>query len=141
MSKSAVSTGARSNSKVMGLSGKTVISQRRTVDTARLPQKSQSQNTLLLLTSLFFMQLPGADAGKPDVKGAAEKAIKKSPLGFMNVGDLAFELNLPGSSVKKSDLPNGPKPFGAGEVNIPSLPSTDDLPSLPGNPADQVTCM
>ncbi|DBA97915.1 hypothetical protein WJX82_003363 [Trebouxia sp. C0006] len=83
-------------------------------------------------------KLPGADAGKPDVKGAAEKAIKKSPLGFMNVGDLAFELNLPGSNVKKSDLPNGPKPFKAGEVNIPSLPSTDDLPSLPGNPADQV---
>ncbi len=125
----------------MGLSGKTVISLGRTVDTARLPQKSQSQNSLLLLTSLLFMQLPGADAGKPDVKGAAEKAIKKSPLGFMNVGDLAFELNLPGSNVKKSDLPNGPKPFKAGEVNIPSLPSTDDLPSLPGNPADQVTCM
>ena len=125
----------------MGLSGKTVISLGRTVDTARLPQKSQSQNSLLLLTSLLFMQLPGADAGKTDVKGAAEKAIKKSPLGFMNVGDLAFELNLPGSNVKKSDLPNGPKPFKAGEVNIPSLPSTDDLPSLPGNPADQVTCM
>jgi len=87
------------------------------------------------------VQLPGADAGKPDVKGAAEKAVKKSPLGFMNVGDLAFELNLPGSNVKKTDLPNGPKPFGGGEVNIPSLPSTDDLPSLPGNPADQVTCM
>ncbi|KAL0029389.1 hypothetical protein WJX77_003922 [Trebouxia sp. C0004] len=82
-------------------------------------------------------KLPGADAGKPDVKGAAEKALKKSPLGFMNVGELAFDLNLPGSNVKKTDLPNGPKPFGAGDINIPSLPSTDDLPSLPGNPADQ----
>ncbi|KAL0040194.1 hypothetical protein WJX79_010904 [Trebouxia sp. C0005] len=83
-------------------------------------------------------KLPGADAGKPDVKGAAEKAVKKSPLGFMNIGELAFDLNLPGSNVKKTDLPNGPKPFDAGEVATPNLPSTDDLPSLPGNPTDQV---
>ena len=93
----------------------------------------------LVRKASYLVQLPGADAGKPDVKGAAEKAVKKSPLGFMNIGELAFDLNLPGSNVKKTDLPNGPKPFDAGEVATPNLPSTDDLPSLPGNPTDQVT--
>ena len=132
-----MSTGARSNFIVMVSSDK---SQRRTAETADLPKKLQSQHLHCSLHWLL-MQLPGADAGKPDVKGAAEKAVKKSPLGFMNVGELAFDLNLPGSNVKKTDLPSGPKPFGAGDVNIPSLPSTDDLPSLPGNPADQVMFM
>ena len=36
-----------------------------------------------------LVQLPGANAGKPDVAGAAKQAVKKSPLGFMQVGDLA----------------------------------------------------
>ncbi len=139
-----MSTGYMSNFKVMVSFDKTVNSRRRTAETACLLQNPFSKNCShqnYCSLSLFFMQLPGADAGKPDVKGAAEKAVKKSPLGFMNVGDLAFELNLPGSNVKKTDLPDGPKPFGAGDINIPSLPSTDALPSLPGNPADQVTCM
>ncbi len=75
------------------------------------------------------MQLPGADAGKPDVKGAAEKAVKKSPLGFMNVGELAFEL--PGSGVSKDDLPNNVKPGDA--AGLPKGP-TAKPPSLPNLP-------
>ncbi len=76
-----------------------------------------------------FLQLPGADAGKPDVKGAAEKAIKKSPLGFMNVGELAFDL--PGSNVSKDDLPNNVKPGDA--AGLPKGP-TAQPPSLPNLP-------
>ena len=88
---------------------------------------------------MLCLQLPGADGGKPDVKGLADKAVKKSPLGFLQVGDLAFDFNLPGSNVKKTDLPDGPKPLGGGSVSAPSLPSAGDLPSLPsGNPVDQV---
>ena len=76
-----------------------------------------------------MLQLPGADAGKPDVKGAAEKAVKKSPLGFMNVGELAFEL--PGSNVSKDDLPNNVKPGDA--AGLPKGPTAKPptLPSLP----------
>jgi len=73
--------------------------------------------------------LPGADAGKPDVKGAAEKAVKKSPLGFMNVGELAFDL--PGSGVSKDDLPNNVKPGDA--AGLPEGP-TAKPPSLPNLP-------
>ena len=85
---------------------------------------------------LFWLQLPGSDAGKPDVAGAAKDALKKSPLGFMHVGDLAFDLNLPGSNVKKTDLPEGVKPLG-GSPSTPDLPSSGDinLPSPP-NPAE-----
>ena len=75
------------------------------------------------------MQLPGADAGKPDVKGAAEKAVKKSPLGFMNVGELAFDL--PGSGVSKDDLPNNVKPGDA--AGLPKGP-TAKPPTLPNLP-------
>ena len=75
------------------------------------------------------MQLPGADAGKPDVKGAAEKAVKKTPLGFMNVGELAFDL--PGSNVSKDDLPNNVKPGDA--AGLPKGP-TAKPPSLPNLP-------
>ena len=75
------------------------------------------------------MQLPGADAGKPDVKGAAEKAVKKSPLGFMNVGELAFDL--PGSNVSKDDLPNNVKPGDA--AGLPKGP-TAKPPTLPNLP-------
>jgi len=76
-----------------------------------------------------MLQLPGADAGKPDVKGAAEKAVKKSPLGFMNVGELAFDL--PGSNVSKDDLPNNVKPGDA--AGLPKGPTAKppSLPSLP----------
>ncbi len=81
------------------------------------------------LTYMLYMQLPGADAGKPDVKGAAEKAVKKSPLGFMNVGELAFDL--PGSNVSKDDLPNNVKPGDA--AGLPKGPTAKPptLPSLP----------
>ena len=80
-------------------------------------------------TRCVSLQLPGADAGKPDVKGAAEKAVKKSPLGFMNVGELAFDL--PGSNVSKDDLPNNVKPGDA--AGLPKGP-TAKPPSLPNLP-------
>ncbi len=78
---------------------------------------------------LLVLQLPGADAGKPDVKGAAEKAVKKIPLGFMNVEELAFEL--PGSNVSKDDLPINVKPGDA--AGLPKGPTAKPptLPSLP----------
>ena len=81
------------------------------------------------LDHTLCVQLPGADAGKPDVKGAAEKAIKKSPLGFMNIGELAFDL--PGSGVSKDDLPNNVKPGDA--AGLPKGPTAKppSLPSLP----------
>ncbi len=63
------------------------------------------------------------------MKGAAEKAIKKSPLGFMNVGELAFDL--PGSNVSKDDLPNSVKPGDA--AGLPKGP-TAKPPSLPNLP-------
>ena len=76
-----------------------------------------------------MLQLPGANAGKPDVKGAADKAVKKSPLGFMNVGELAFDL--PGSGVSKDDLPNNVKPGDA--AGLPKGPTAKppSAPSLP----------
>ncbi len=70
-----------------------------------------------------------AGSNTPDVKGAAEKAIKKSPLGFMNVGELAFDL--PGSGVSKDDLPNNVKPGDA--AGLPKGP-TAKPPSLPNLP-------
>ena len=83
------------------------------------------------------LQVPGANAGKPDVGSAAKDAAKKTPFGYMNVGDLAFDL--PGSNVKKTDLPDGPKNlFSSGASS--DLPSTSDLPNLPSPPgnADKV---
>ncbi len=99
----------------------------------RLSPCKNSWNVTDGLTHLLFMQLPGADAGKPDVKGAAEKAVKKSPLGFMNVGELAFDL--PGSGVSKDDLPNNVKPGDA--AGLPKGPTAKPptLPSLPKVPA------
>ena len=75
------------------------------------------------------MQLPGADAGKPDVGGAAKDAAKKTPFGFMNIGDLAFDL--PGSNVSKDDLPNNVKPGDA--AGLPKGPTAKPPsgPSLP----------
>ena len=76
-----------------------------------------------------MLQLPGANAGKPDVGGAAKDAAKKSPLGFMNVGDLA--LDLPGSNVSKDTLPNNVKPGDA--AGLPKGPTAKPPsgPSLP----------
>ena len=75
------------------------------------------------------MQLPGANAGKPDVGGAAKDAAKKTPFGFINVGDLAFDL--PGSNTSKDDLPNNVKPGDA--AGLPKGPTAKPPsgPSLP----------
>ena len=75
------------------------------------------------------MQLPGANAGKPDVGAAAKDAAKKTPFGFMNMGDLAFDL--PGSNVSKDDLPNNVKPGDA--AGLPKGPTAKPPsgPSLP----------
>ena len=75
------------------------------------------------------MQLPGANAGKPDVGAAAKDAGKKTPLGYMNMGDLAFDL--PGSNVSKDDLPNNVKPGDA--AGLPKGPTAKPPsgPSLP----------
>ena len=75
------------------------------------------------------MQLPGANAGKPDVGGAAKDAAKKAPFGFINVGDLAFDL--PGSNTSKDDLPNNVKPGDA--AGLPKGPTAKPPsgPSLP----------
>jgi len=75
------------------------------------------------------LQLPGADGGKPDLKGAADKAVKKTPFGVISVGDLAFDL--PGSGVSKDDLPNNVKPGDA--KGLPKGPSAKppSAPSLP----------
>lgn len=81
-----------------------------------------------------MLQLPGSDAGKPDVGGAAKNAVKKSPLGFMQVGDLA--LDLPGSGVSKGDLPDKVKPSEA--KGIPKGP-TAKPPSGPSLPKVQHT--
>ena len=75
------------------------------------------------------MQLPGANAGKPDVAGAAKQAVKKSPLGFMNVGDFAFDL--PGSGVSKDDLPNNVKPLEAKGLKDAPPNKAPSLPPLP----------
>ena len=68
------------------------------------------------------------------MKGAAEKAVKKSPLGFMNVGELAFDL--PGSGVSKDDMPNGVKPGDA--AGLPKGPTAKppSAPSLPKVPSE-----
>ena len=73
-----------------------------------------------------------ADSKTPDVKGLANKL--KNPLGYMRVGDLAFDL--PGSNVSKDDLPNNVKPGDA--AGLPKGP-TAKPPSF-GNPKalDQV---
>ena len=73
--------------------------------------------------------MPGANAGKPDVGGAAKDAAKKTPFGFINVGDLAFDL--PGSNTSKDDLPNNVKPGDA--AGLPKGPTAKPPsgPSLP----------
>ena len=79
--------------------------------------------------SFCCLQLPGANAGKPDVAGAAKQAVKKSPLGFTNVGDFAFDL--PGSNVSKDDLPNNVKPLEAKGLKDAPPNKTPSLPPLP----------
>ena len=76
--------------------------------------------------SCIAMQLPGANAGKPDVGAAAKDAAKKTPFGYMHMGDLAFDL--PGSNVTKDDLPNNVKPSEA--KGLPDGP-TAKPPNLP----------
>ena len=75
------------------------------------------------------MQLPGANAGKPDVGGAVKDAAKKTPFGFINIGDVAFDL--PGSNTSKDDLPNNVKPGDA--AGLPKGPTAKPPsgPSLP----------
>ena len=92
----------------------------------------QSGNAFVLLSAhqcLLLLQLPGANAGKPDVGAAAKDAAKKTPFGFMNMGDLAFDL--PGSNVSKDDLPNNVKPGDA--AGLPKGPTAKPPsgPSLP----------
>ena len=81
--------------------------------------------------SHLYLQASGAanKAGK-----TASKAGKKTPFGFMNMGELAFDL--PGSNVSKDDLPNNVKPGDA--AGLPKGP-TAKPPSI-GNPKalDQV---
>ena len=80
-------------------------------------------------SALLLLQLPGANSGGPDVKGLADKAAKKSPLGFMHVGELAFDL--PGSGVSKDDLPNNVKPGDAAGLPKEATAKPPSLPSLP----------
>ena len=60
---------------------------------------------------------------KEDAKQAGKKASEltssaKSSLGYMHIGELAFDFpSLPGSNVKKTDLPDGPKPL-SGTLDI-----------------------
>ena len=70
---------------------------------------------------------------------AAKDAAKKTPFGFMNVGDVAFDL--PGSNVSKDDLPNNVKPGDAAGLpkgptakppSGPSLPKVCNLHTIAG---------
>ena len=73
------------------------------------------------------MNIPGFGPFKGNPKENAKQAGKKaseltssakSTLGYMHVGELAFDLpSLPGSNVKKTDLPDGPKPL-SGTLDI-----------------------
>ena len=75
-----------------------------------------------------------ADSKTPNPGDIADKAKKSLPFGYMNIGDLAFDL--PGSGVSKDDLPNNVKPGDA--QGLPKGP-TAQPPSI-GNPKalDQV---
>jgi len=75
------------------------------------------------------VNVPGFGPFKFNPKEDAKQAAKKSPLGFMNVGELAFDL--PGSGVSKDDLPNNVKPGDA--AGLPKGP-TAKPPSLPNLP-------
>ena len=78
--------------------------------------------------ALLCVQLPGSDAGKPDVAGAAKDALKKSPLGFMQVGDVAAAI--PGGANDK-DAFTAPKPGEAKGLPKGPTATPPKLPSLP----------
>ena len=102
----------------------------------------QTSKVLQLLLPCYLLQaylgLQAADATKgaaskadsktPNPGDIADKAKKSLPFGYMNVGDLAFDL--PGSGVSKDDLPNNVKPGDA--QGLPKGP-TAKPPSV-GNP-------
>ena len=74
--------------------------------------------------------LPLQVSGAADKAGkTAQKASKKTPFGYMHMGDLAFDL--PGSNVSKDDLPNNVKPGDA--AGLPKGPTAKPPsgPSLP----------
>ena len=75
------------------------------------------------------VNVPGFGPFKFNPKEDAKQAAKNSPLGFINVGDLAFDL--PGSNVSKDDLPNNVKSSEA--KGLPDGP-TAKPPSLPNLP-------
>ena len=76
-------------------------------------------------------------SGAADKAGKnAQSATKKTPFGFMNVGDLAFDL--PGSNVSKDDLPNNVKPSEA--KGLPKGP-TAKPPSGPSLPKVLQPCL
>ena len=84
----------------------------------------------------MYPQLPGSDAGKPDVAGAVKDAAKKSPLGAMQVGDLA--LSFPGQANDKdlvtkpklNEAKGIPKDITAKPPSGPSLPKVSCLSHL-----------
>ena len=76
-------------------------------------------------------------SGAADKAGkSAQKATKKTPFGYMNMGDLAFDL--PGSNVSKDDLPNNVKPGDA--AGLPKGP-TAKPPSGPSLPKVMQSCL
>ena len=75
------------------------------------------------------VNVPGFGPFKFNPKEDAKQAAKKSPLGFMNVGDFAFDL--PGSGVSKDDLPNNVKPLEAKGLKDAPPNKTPSLPPLP----------
>ena len=76
-----------------------------------------------------MVQLPGADAGKPDMGGAAKGVAQMTPGGFRNVRDLACDL--PESSVSKDDLPDNVKPGEAAGLPRGATAKPPNNPSLP----------
>ena len=93
------------------------------------PQGSSSVGCELSLNlCCFAVQLPGADAGKPDVAGAVKDAVKKSPVGAMQVGDLA--LSFPGQANDKEAF-TAPKPGEAKGLPAGPTAKPPSGPSLP----------
>ena len=84
------------------------------------------------------VNVPGFGPFKFNPKEDAKQAAKKSPLGFMNVGDLAFDL--PGSGVSKDDLPNNVKPGDAAGLPKQATAKPPSLPNLPKVPSGHLLC-
>ena len=116
---------------------------RRLLTTLMLQSMSEAQQRLTVQCDAMLLQAADAtkdaaskaDSKTPSPKDLVDKAKKSLPFGQMHVGDLAFNSQLPGSNVKKSDLPDGPKNLFSGDVKA-DLPSASDLPSLPSPPGD-----